>query len=391
MYKILFTLLLIILTSFACKKLAYDPDPNEVESNGNYLTDTLYAVADSVVNRSEIYTGVSNKFVLGQRDGLKAGFLVYFSFLDTMSNIDSVSVQFTTVNSYGADMTDEISTNIYSVDSIWGGAANQYSRYRNPPVEKMEFVTRGSFKTADSSTNVFRIPLDYNNIWIGYNDSLADTVRFNFFFQPETGNENAIVELGSYLNDQNPILIYRKMSPDTTTIDTIDALFGASIFNYDQVNGTAFNYPEETVLSSSGIVKHSLFKFDFSSLPENAIYYRARLQLTDDELNPYENRDNKSTFELGMVESYVDTVYNPSSTLTMTSNDGLTQVTGASSHTFAENFIQPLINKDFENEWLEVGFFIEDEDFSIKRFWGVKCPDPEKRPKLIVDYLNANK
>ena len=391
MNKILLTSLLIILTSFACKKLAYDPDPNEVESNGVYITDTLYAITDSVVNRSEIFTGFSEKFALGQRDGLKAGFLVYFAFLDTVENVDSVSVQFTTLNSYGTGTVDQVSANIYSVDSLWGGAANQYNRYRNPPVGKMEFVTRASFKTADSSNNVFRIPLDYNNIWIGYNDSLADTVRFNFFFQPETGNENTIVELGSYLSDQNPILIYRKVSEDTTVIDTIDAVLGATIFNYDPVNGTAFNYPDETVISSSGIIKHSLFKFDYSHLPENAIYYRARLQLSEDDMNPYENSDNKKTFELGMVENYADTVYNPSSTLIMTSDEGLTEISGASSNTLAEDFIQPLINKDFGNQWLEVGFYIEDEDFSIKRFWGAKSPDPEKRPKLIIDYLNANK
>jgi len=391
MYKIVFSLIIIIAASFACKKLGYDDDPNDIASSGEYISDTLFAISDSVIQRTPIYTGFSEKFSLGQRDGLSAGFLVYFSFLDTVSNIDSVSVKFTTVNSYGADMVDKISTNIYSVDSIWGGAANQYNRYRNPPTEKMEFVTRGLFNTKDSSTTSFNIPLDFNNIWIGRNDSLADTVRFSLFFEPETGNENAIVELGSYLSTQNPILIYRKNSQDTTVIDTVNALLGASIYNYNETMGRAFDYSDENVIISSGIVKNSLFKFDFSTLPANAIYYRALLELSEDEINDYENSKNKSSLVLQTVESYADTVYNPTLTFLMTSDDGFAKTSGSSTLSFAENFLQSLANNNVEHDWLEVAFLTPDEDFSIKKFWGVNSMDPEKRPKLIINYLNANK
>ncbi len=391
MYKILFSLILIIITLFACKKLGYDADPNDTASNGNYISDTLYAISDSVVKESEIFTGFSQKIALGQRDGLNAGFLVYFSFLDTASNIDSAYMQFTTVNSYGADMVDRISANIYSVDSLWGEAANQYDRYRNPPVEKMEFVTQGTFSTKDSAINVFTIPLDFNNIWIGLNDSLADTVRFNLFFQPETGSENAIVEMGSSLFSQKPLLIYYKVSEDTTLIDTVEALVTANIFNYDEVNGTALNYPDETVIISSGIIHHSLLKFNFDELPEKAIYYRASLELTEDDLNEYENSDNKSLFELRPVESFADSIYNPNFAFGMNSDDGTTKTSEAFTSILGEDFVQLLANNSLEHEWFEVEFFFENQDFSVKRYWGANSPDQEKRPKLIINYLNANK
>jgi hypothetical protein len=391
MYKILFSLFLIVVMSFACKKLGYDADPNEVTSNGDYISDTLYAVSDSVVRKGDVYTGLSSKFVLGQRDGLNAGFLVNFTFLDTLDSIDSVYLVFTTLNSYGADLVDRISANIYSVDSIWGGAANQYDRYRNPPVENMEFVTRGTFNTADSSKSTFKIPLDFNNIWLGLNDSIPDTVRFNLFFQPETGNENAVVELGSYVSNQNPYLVYYKVYEDTTIIDTISTVVGATVFNYDAVSGSALNYPPEDVIVSSGIIYHPLFKFDFSGLPEDAIYYKASLELSEDDMNDYENNDNKSSFELAMVESFADTSYAPTYTLSLKSEEGMTKVSGTSTNLMGEDFVQEIVNKSFSNEWLELSFLTEDQDFSIKRFWGIKCPDPLKRPRLIISYLDAKK
>ena len=39
----------------------------------------------------------------------------------------------------------------------------------------------------------------------------------------------------------------------------------------------------------------------------------------------------------------------------------------------------------------EIEFFYEDQDFSVKRYWGVENPDKNNRPKLIINYLNANK
>ena len=388
MDKILISLFLIIITSFACKNL--EPELDD-ESSSQYMQDTLYAIADSVISMSDVNTSVSTKILVGQRDGFSAGFLVYFAFTDTLSKIDSIYLQFTTVNSYGADLVNNISANIYSVDSVWGSAANTYERYRNPPIENMEFVTQGTFKTKDSSANTFSLPLDFNNIWYADNDLVTDSLVFNLYFQIGDGKENAIVELGSFISNQPPLLVYRKNTNDTTLIDTIEAIASAGIFNYDDLNGTALDYPDETVIISSGVRNHSLFKFNFESLPKDAIYYRAILELTEENMNEYENSDNNSSFVSKTIETLADSTYNPTFIFAMESETGFTKTTNGYGALLGEQFIQPITNNDLKNDWIEIEFFYEDQDFSVKRYWGVENPDKNNRPKLIINYLNANK
>lgn len=391
MYRTLIILLLVIIAFIACKKLGYDPDPNNDLRSG-YLQDTLYAVADSVINKGDAYTGLSDRVVIGKRDGFSAGFLINFSFLDTLSKIDTMYMQFTTLNSYGAGLYDNISAQIYSVDSTWGSFANQDARFRNPPIDKMEYVTQGNFTTQDSAISSFTIPLDFNNIWNADKDLITDSLTYNFYFQLGNGNENAMVELGSYLSNQFPVLIYKKTVNDTSVLDTVGAIASVSIFNYDRVNGTALNHSDETLIISSGIVTHSLIKFDFSGLPEDRIYYNATLELTEDAMNEYENRDNNSAISFQAVENLADTLYNPSNEFfDMTSSDGLTVTNSLNAQYTAEDFIQPLLNGQISNEWFEVQFSGETNVVSVKKYWGIKYPDKNMRPRLIINYLNPKK
>lgn len=380
-----------MLITIGCKDLTVDKEPNQLPDNGQYIQDTLYAISDSVIARSEVNTGGSTKLSLGQKDGFKAGFLIYFVFVDTLSLLDSMYLEFTTVNSYGADLVDNISVNIYSADSLWGPDANQYDRYRNPPIDKMEFVTRGSFKTADSAVSTFSIPLDFNNKWNIDEDQTTDSLIYNLYFELGEGNENAIVELGSALSSVNPVLVYYKNGVDSTSMRVKNANLSVSIFNYDEQNGTALNYPDGTLMVSSGIINHSLIKFDFSELPQDAIYYRALLELTNDDMDNYENSGNNSAFTFRALQNLQDSTYSTSNSFAMSSDGGFTKTTEFYGSQFAKNILQNVSNKLLDNEWLEVKFLTEYEDFSVKRFMSVENPDKSVRPRLIINYLNVNK
>jgi len=377
------TILFLIFITMACSSLDPNNDPNSAydQNNGQIFEDTLYAFADSIYRGPYVSTNLTDKLAVGNVAGFQSGFLIKFVLLpesDTL-NIDSVYLHLITTNTYGENIPDQMEVDFFRVNAQWDLDVNQLDEWRNPPAT--EWITPGILKTQDSSISKISIPVDLFNEWRLADDSL----NYGLYCKIRDPLQNGILELGSVNSTQIPFVVYYTQSDSGTTIaDTIIVTGDASIFNYDEMPGGALEKTDETILVSSGIITNSLLKFDYSSLPEKAIYYSADMILTDYD-NSLENDENKSAYLLWGMSSFTDTVFAPTSPFFMSRSGENVKINSTSSLNFAQGFFQELLNKSIENEWLLVSFDQVSQEFSVSRFWGAAA-DSSVAPKLIVRY-----
>jgi hypothetical protein len=383
---------IVILMLYSCSNVEPNSAPNPLYGKegryGNFVQDTIYAQADSVIRGKFLNTSLTAKLSLGEFDGLKAGFeITYNIFKDTALVVDSVYLKFSTANSFGPNANETVSAMMYQIiDSIDTDSINIQDIWRNPTEGAfLSEINAVQFNLADSAQTSVKLPNEIFEKWNVNNDE-----NYGLYFSPL--EEDVVLEINSRNSFIAPILVYYTHINDSVVIDTINTGRDATIFNYDELNGQALNFATNQIIVSSGIGSRALLKFDFSSLPENAIIFSADMVLTDDDTNPYENPDNSTSFLLKSVEEVAadedDFVYNPTRTFSLRSDDGLTSILGTHKSDFATSVIQEIKNGALSNKWFTLEFINSVESLSVKRFLGAQA-DKTQSPKVIIKYLNA--
>ncbi len=388
--------LLIVALFISCSNVEPNIDPNPLYGNdgryGNFVQDTIYAKADSVFRGKYLNTSASTKLSLGEYDGMIAGFEISFvSFPADSIEVDSVYLKMSTLNSFGPNSGDVINSTMYKIQKSWvtddddlTDSINVAEAWRNP--------TDGSFAAEigpvdffleDSMETSILLPLETFNDW-----RINEDLNFGLYFHPT--QEDIVVELGARTSSLNPMLVYYTHIDDSVIMDTIYVSSDASIYNYNE-NGSALNFDENMLIVSSGTISKMLLKFDLSGLPEKAIFYSTDIVLTEDDLNPYENPENATSLYLKPLEKLStnqdDFVFSPNLTFSLSSDEGFSRVLGIYKNSLSTDVVQEIINGTVINDWFQIEFASNNDEISVKRFWGAKA-DKSLAPKLIVKYLN---
>lgn len=381
-------LFLFLVAAWSCTTLDPNQDPNPSYSvdgrYGNYTTDTLYAVADSVYRDTYPVTGFSDKLTVGNTGGLSAGFLINFLDLpaDTIS-VDSAFIKITTVNSFGSAAGEKIIVDFYTVLETWDSYSDTLSIWRNPPLN--QFVGQAEFSLKDSAVNTFRIPDELFRKWQTEDDSL----NTGLFARLNENYTDVVCEVGALSSSQIPILTYHTHTDTSSSIDTLLTSRDVTIFNYDEINGTALNHASQNLLISSGVVTNVLLRFNLDALPEGAVYYNADLILTDTGEITYENPANNSAFLIRPVEDLATESFNPDRTFSLSSDGDKVSLNGTFKTSMAEEVIQEIKNGVYRHDWFLFTFLNNDEELSVKTFFGAEA-DQSVAPKLVVKYLKEN-
>jgi hypothetical protein len=377
--------------------LSPNPDYTVQNRYGNFTTDTLYAVDDSVLYRNDPNTFGTTKISVGKYGDFNSSFLIAFSndLLPTqeeITTIDSVEIEFTTINNFGEEKN--INVDIYRVDSPWRLAVNQDSLWKNR-TDSIEFISTEIMRYADSSKNTYSLPVDLFDRW--RNSTTDNRLNNGLYFTPSQGETGNIIELISAFNNNqyvpNLTYFYRDtVIVDSVAIDSVIAISipgeaSASIFNYDKIHGSALAPEDDKIIISSGIVTKSLLKFNFSTLPENAIYYSADLQLFSADVNDYENEANNSGFVVNALEDIVGSSFTviPNRNYILEKKNNKTSF-NLFAEDFASEFIQSLQNKALSNKWLLTSFVFENREISVVKFFGSNSMQ-ESKPRLVIKYL----
>ncbi|MCB0282768.1 MAG: hypothetical protein H6627_03850 [Calditrichae bacterium] len=381
-------LLLLILAAWSCTTLDPNQDPNPsytVDGRyGNYVSDTLYAIADSINPVGYAVTGFADKLIVGNLGGIDAGFLINFVDLpaDTVV-VDSAFVNLTTVNSFGNNATDKVDVEFYTVLETWDSYADTISTWRNPPLGEM--LGQVSIAIKDSSKNKLKIPDDVFYKWRSENDSL----NTGLYVKLSDSYKDVVCEFGSLSSSNVPFLTYHTHTDTSSLIDTMLTSRDVTIFNYDSFMSPALEHEENTILISSGVINNILLKFDLDQIPADAIYYSADLILTGTDKSDYENPENKSSFLLRPVEDITSGEYSPNKSIGMIADGSEAIINGTYKSIFASDVIQEIKNGSYTHQWFSFSFLTTDEDLSVKYYYGAKA-DLSVAPKLIVKYLKAN-
>lgn len=360
-----------------------NPDYQSKNRYGNFETDTLYAVQDSVIHRDDPIVD-ANKVSVGKFGDFSAAFIIGFSDASlpdsgtTSQGVDSVKLEFFTLNNFGASRNMQIS--IYRVEDTWSLNANQDSSWKDP-VNKIEFIGNGNLDYRKDSTTVINLPQEVFEDW----GSVFPSALELYISAAENDNGNIIELASSSHSTAFPILTYfYQDSLDTVAVSKTAAL-STTIFNY---SGTALDREDNKILISSGEITNSLLQFDFSNLPADAIYYSADLKLYLDDYSVYENGSNDSLFTIYAVRDIEEDniLVSPNNNFILYRNGSSTGF-NSFARDFASSFIQSLKNNDFENKWLLLRFFREDREISVLRFFGANAAQQNLRPRLVVKYL----
>ncbi len=372
MKKILSAALLLMLVACSSNDPDFVANPDfNANRYGQFKTDTLFAVRDSIVMADTVNTNNAGMLTLANMDGFSSGFLIKYLSLpaDTLV-LKTVDMNFITSGHFGSD-PQEVQVDIYEVTDSWDAATfvNQDPVWHsNPPITYLKTV---SMQVADSARSVIPLDMDLLKKWQS-NDSL----NTGLYFALNPSVQNLVLELGSLQSTQRPQLVYSYA--DTT--DTLTATNDASIFNYDYDNGTVFQ-PEERYLSSA-IAWHYLVRFDFSQLADNAIYYKADLVIPRDDTYRYNNPNKQGAYTLRFFDD--DAAQNESPTITYVVAENGTATRLSNQTGFASQIIQSINNGSIDHKWFSLEYNVESDAFSVVRFWGQKST---QKPMIIVKYL----
>ncbi len=372
MKKILSAALLLTLLSCSSNDPDFVANPDfNANRYGQFKTDTLYAVRDSVVIADTVNTNNAGVLTMANMAGFTSGFLVkYLSLPEDTLTLNEINMSFITEGHFGSD-PQEVLVDIYEVTDRWDAAVfvNQNPVWHdNPPITYLKTV---SMQVADSARS--NIPLDRDLLqkWQG-----SDSLNLGLYFTLNPSVQNLVLELGSLQSAQPPQLIYSYRD----TSDTLTATNDASIFSYDYDNGTVFQPDGRYV--SSGIAWHYLVRFDFSQLADNAIYYNADLVIPWDDTFPYRNPNKPGAFTLSLFDDEAAENESPAITYVITEKGTATKISNQSG--FATQIIQSFNNGTFEHKWFSIAYTVESDAFSVVKFYG---QNSTQKPMIIVKYL----
>ncbi len=364
----------LLLTIVACSSndpdFVANPDYN-ANRYGQFKTDTLYAVLDSVVVADTVNTNNAGSLTLANMAGFTSGFVVrYLTLPDDTLTLKEIKMNFITEGHFGSD-PQEVLVDIYEVNEVWDATTiiNEKAAWHDaPPGTYLKTV---SMMVADSAESNIALDMDLLKKW-----QSADSLNTGLYFTLNPSVQNMVLQFNSLQSTQPPRLIYSYKD----TSDTVTATNDASIFSYDEINGTVFSPQGRYV--ASGIPRHYLVRFDFTQLSTRAIYYNADLVIPYDDAFPYTNPNKPGAFTLRMFDDEAAENENPSSTYVITEKGTATKISNQSG--FASQIVQSIVNENLEHKWFSVEYAVESDVFSVIRFFGQQSA---QKPMLIVKYL----
>jgi len=213
---------------------------------------------------------------------------------------------------------------------------------------------------------------------------MADSLNFGLYFKFADEETNLVCEFNSINSPDHPKLNFT-FAADSA--DTVAATNDATIFDYDKIQGSALD--TKGFFVSSGLPYHALLKFDFSSIPKDAIYFYTNLRLGEADENAYKNPDKTTPIVFHAVTNLDGEEFNPATAFSLKSVAGYYELN--SPDILGTRFTQEVANGTFKNEWFEIQYLYEisvpafDEgDFSKTSF---KDVNSSEKPMLILKYF----
>lgn len=378
-------IILISLAVISCTNINPDfntnPDYNKSGQYGTFKIDTLYAVRDSMLERSPLNTNTSTKLTLANMDGVKAAFVIRFINLPPDSvTVTKVDLTFDTFGFFGDTTKSTARVMVYKANKLWDASSivNQDDDWRTNPPD--ELVTEMNVNLVDSMENTVEIPMSVFEEW----RNMADSLNFGLYFKFADEETNLVCEFNSINSPDHPKLNFT-FAADSA--DTVAATNDATIFDYDKIQGSALD--TKGFFVSSGLPYHALLKFDFSSIPKDAIYFYTNLRLGEADENAYKNPDKTTPIVFHAVTNLDGEEFNPATAFSLKSVAGYYELN--SPDILGTRFTQEVANGTFKNEWFEIQYLYEisvpafDEgDFSKTSF---KDVNSSEKPMLILKYF----
>lgn len=396
MKKTLLMLLLLLSGGYlinACQDLDAIQAPDEFQLGnyyGTYKDTTLYPSKATYKVDDRVNTASGLKLCVGSYEGFNAGFLLKFFSLPSIDQaMDSVYIELTSFGIMGQNDQGPIEIGIYQVESQWTEDANTQDEWHN--YQPQNLLTTFTIDPTDTFKLKAFIDTTVVNSW-----RATDSTNFGLFFKQIGGTGNFMRQFESLenSNDDNWPKLYFLVKKDSVfSRDSIRIGADATIFDYTPDGNNLFDWTKEQgdLLIGSGLGVHTFLRFPgLDSLSDKAQIKNADLLLrirnedfftNDPDGNSYSNGTVASSFyirsvseadsdlSLFTIDSSFASNLNFSYTLTQ-SGDTLSLFSDNEKMKFGVNYIQNVINKKINSEWLYLQYKDEASAFSLKRLYG---------------------
>lgn len=387
--KHLFSILLAALILWTCSDDNVIQPTSEFsfdKSHGIIITDTLYTVDEKSIIKDPIETSASSVLSMGRTSEFEVYFLIKFSDIpDDSVTLDSVVLELRGLGKLAFSEQSELQIEIHALNEEWDGSVNTIEKWRNftpgTPYKSM------MISLEDSVSYPISIGNDLVAQW------QIEDQNHGLLFRASDMENQAIKEFGSFNSEANkPSLRYKYGTNDTTVYDTLTAGVDATVFKY---TGTIFEEEKQNnrLLISSGFTSRTYFKFDYSSIPPNAVISKANLILPMDTDNKYDNPNQADNYYLRSIVEVVDDLtvdstlsYNVNVNYILKEEGNEIVLFPDDAVSFGQGYIQALINKDISHEWYSVQYVNESKSLSLTKVFG-SDPSSFRGPKLVLRYL----
>lgn len=358
---------------------------------GELATDTLYAELDTTYSIPTPSTRFSSRMLIGSFAGITCRPIIKFTSLPANATISDAKIRFVTAGITG-DNPQPFILRAHPILADWTTNTEQvWDNYQqnidpNAILGTMEV-------TVDSSDTLMMhmdsLGLDYFNKWAN-----EDSSEFNYGMLLDFDNANFMKEFLSNSSLISPYLVYTYAPPqDTARKDSLIAASDAFLIE----GGFSRNPERDYIVSLSPLV--TLLQFDTTPLLNKGILVSANLQLSVDTLNTHFSEDFgvytrilKLTSDLDdstvVIDSSISGLASYSIDITRFNKDNsyIEINTGSERRDFSTLFLQDLIENPHPVKKLYVGFRSNVDFASYIALRKRNDPDPNKRPRLIVEY-----
>ena len=358
---------------------------------GELATDTLYAELDTTYSIPIPSTRFSSRLLIGSFAGMTCRPIIKFTSLPVNASISDAYIRFATAGITG-DNPQPFTMRAHPILADWTTNTEQVWDDYQQNIDLT--ATLGTMEvTVDSSDTLIMhmdsLGLDYFNKWAN-----EDSSEFNYGLLLDFDNADFIKVFLSNSSLISPVLVLTYAPPqDTTRKDSLIASSDAFLIEGDFAQTQGRDY----IVSLSPLV--TLLQFDTTPLLNKGIMVSANLQLSVDTSNTHFSEDFgvytrilKLTSDLDdslvVIDSSVSGLASYSIEMTRFDKDNsyIEINTGSERRDFGTLFIQDLIENPQPAKKLYVGFRNNVDFASYIALLKRNDPDPNKRPRLIIEY-----
>lgn len=392
---IIFTLTLFI---FGCSDSNpfFDKDKQILNTYGEIVRDTLYAVSDTYVNNGFISTASGPALSLGAANGFESRVLIKFSNLpaDTLQ-LNSVKILIKSRTKYG-EAISPIEGTLYRVLEDWEEDVNIQDEWHNggylSKLDQAEITPINFTVNIEDTVNLeIELPDTLVSIW---HDTTNGGQNFGVMLDFNTADH--VAEFLSTETGSSPQLIYSYVdSSDSLIQDTLFASKDAALVDFPMESELQ---NDSTVFVLSGYSANAIFTFDFNGIPANALLTSANFIFSEDTLLSAKNSSRSQNFYIRNITSdlsqlpdfeidstFVQNVFY-NIILDETSENSLALGQLRQGET-GQYFIQSVLNKTIDNTGFLVQYIGEGTNLSKYAIKRINQQSEETSPKLIIEYF----